>query len=98
VARLDPLPEGVANTMVLTAPVGSIELDFSSGIDVAATRTRLAKELQAAEKELTQNQAKLANREFTDKAPEAVIAKVRARLVAAEGDIARIEAALEGLG
>jgi valyl-tRNA synthetase len=99
VARLDPAGADFKNTAQVTTRGGPlIELDLSAGVDVAATRARLAKELSAAEKELSQNQAKLANREFTDKAPEAVIAKVRARLVAAEGDIARIEAALEGLG
>ena len=86
------------NTHSLTPVGGSIELDFSTGIDVAATRARLTKELEAAEKERSQNTAKLANSAFTDKAPEPVIAKVRARVVAAEADIARIEAALAALG
>ena len=60
-----------------------IELDLSVEIDVVATRARLVKELAAAEKELTQNEAKLANPAFADKAPEPVIAKVRDRLAAA---------------
>jgi valyl-tRNA synthetase len=75
-----------------------IELDLSAGVDVAATRTRLDRERQAAEKERDQNAAKLANPAFTDKAPEPVIAKVRERVAVAEADLARIDAALRALG
>jgi valyl-tRNA synthetase len=43
------------------------------------------------------NAGKLANEAFTGKAPDAVVAKVRDRLAAAEADIARVRAALEAL-
>jgi valyl-tRNA synthetase len=66
-------------------------------IDVAAERDRLRKTLAAATKELESNRAKLANPAFTEKAPDAVIGKVRERVAAAESDLARIEAALAAL-
>ena len=51
----------------------------------------------AAEKERAQNAGKLGNQAFLGKAPEAVVAKVRERLAAAEADLARIDAALAAL-
>jgi valyl-tRNA synthetase len=74
-----------------------IEFDLSGAIDVAAERTRLLKDRVAAEKERTSNAAKLGNEEFLGKAPDAVVAKVRERLAAAEADLARIDAALAAL-
>jgi valyl-tRNA synthetase len=76
---------------------GTVEFDLSGAIDVPAERARLTKDRVAAQKELDVNAAKLANGEFTRKAPEAVIAKVRSRLAAAKADLARIDAALDAL-
>jgi valyl-tRNA synthetase len=75
----------------------TVELDLSGAIDVSAERARLAKDLAAAQKEREANSAKLGNEAFTAKAPPAVVDKHRARLEAAEADIARIEAALAAL-
>ena len=44
------------------------------------------------------SRAKLDNPAFTDKAPDAVVEKIRERLVSAEHDLARIVSALEALG
>jgi valyl-tRNA synthetase len=74
-----------------------VELDLSGAIDVAAERARLTKDLAAARKEIDGAQAKLANEGFLAKAPEAVVAKIRARLADAEADVARIGAQLESL-
>jgi valyl-tRNA synthetase len=75
----------------------TIELDLSTTIDVAAERARLGKDLAAAQKERGVNAGKLGNRAFTSRAPDAVVAKVRERLAAAEADTTRIEAALAAL-
>ena len=66
-------------------------------IDVAAERARLTKDRAAAEKEQAVNAGKLGNEAFTGKAPDAVVAKVRDRLAAAEAELARIDAALAAL-
>jgi len=96
--RLDEPGAGFTPTASLTTARGVlVEFDLSGTIDVAAERARLDKDLQAARKEHDGNSAKLGNEAFTAKAPEAVIAKVRDRLAAAESDIARIEAALAAL-
>jgi valyl-tRNA synthetase len=96
--RLDePGPDFSATASLTTAAGVTIELDLSGMIDVGAERARLAKDLAAARREQDVNAAKLGNEAFVAKAPEAVVAKHRARLDAAEADIARIEAALANL-
>ena len=96
-ARLDEPAGGFAVTATL--PVGAlvVELDTSGAIDVVAERARLAKDLAAAEREKAQAEAKLGNPSFTGRAPAAVVEKMRARLAAAESDLARIAAQLAAL-
>ncbi len=96
--RLDPPGDDFTPTASLTTGSGvGIELDLSAAIDVVAERARLTKDRAAAEKERAGNAGKLGNAAFTGKAPEAVVAKVRARLAAAEADLIRIDAALAAL-
>ena len=68
----------------------TVELDTAAGIDVAAERRRLDKDLAAARKEADQAERKLANESFLAKAPADVVAKTRERLDAAAADIERI--------
>jgi valyl-tRNA synthetase len=96
--RLDEPGRGFTVTAALTTAAGvTVELDLSGAIDVAAERARLTKDRAAAEKERAVNAGKLGNAAFTGKAPDAVVAKVRDRLAAAEADLARIDAALAAL-
>jgi valyl-tRNA synthetase len=96
--RLDEPDEAFTATATLAAGGGvQVELDLSGAIDVAAERARLSKDLGAAKKDLDANSAKLGNEAFMAKAPAAVVEKHRARLAAAEADIARISAALAAL-
>jgi len=82
----------------LTMPGARVELDLSGAVDVEAERARLSKDLAAAKGEIDAANAKLANEAFLAKAPEPVVAKIRARLATGEADVARISAALEALG
>ena len=86
---------GLTGSGQLSATV--VELDLSGAIDVVAERRRLERDLVGVQKELAQVRAKLANPQFTGKAPEAVVAKVRARLAAAEADLTRIQTQLDAL-
>ncbi|WP_375484404.1 valine--tRNA ligase [uncultured Jatrophihabitans sp.] len=96
--RLDEPGDGFAATASITTAAGvSVDFDLSGTIDVAAERARLTKDRAAAEKEQAVNAGKLGNEAFTGKAPEAVVAKVQARLAAAEAELARIDAALAAL-
>jgi valyl-tRNA synthetase len=97
-ARLDePADEFVATAQLSVAGGVRVELDTRGSIDVGAERARLDKDRFAAEKEIAQCRAKLDNPAFTDKAPDAVVGKIRERLATAQADLARIAAALEAL-
>lgn len=95
--RLTAPEEGFSATASLPVAGATVALDLSGTIDVAAERKRLAKDLAVAEKEKTQTTGKLGNEAFLAKAPDDVVAKIRARQEAAEADIARITAQLAAL-
>jgi valyl-tRNA synthetase len=74
-----------------------VALDLSGTIDVGKERARLAKALDVALNEIVLAEAKLANPEFTGRAPEPVIEKMRARLHDAKAEAARLRAQLDTL-
>src|SRR5450432_2459212 len=74
-----------------------VALDLSGTIDVGKERARLAKALDVALNEIVLAEAKLANPEFTGRAPEPVIEKMRARLHDAHAEAARLRAQLDTL-
>jgi valyl-tRNA synthetase len=96
-ARLDGAGEGFSPTASLTVRGVSVVVDLHGVIDVAAERARLEKDLAGAQKVHSNALTKLANRDFTAKAPEDVVSKVRDRAAAAEADIGRLEAQLAAL-
>jgi valyl-tRNA synthetase len=89
--------DGFAASAALSAEGITVELDLAGTVDVAAERRRLERDLAAARKEAQSMTAKLGNEAFTAKAPAGVIEKSRARLAAAEADIARLESRLSAL-
>ncbi|QMU68131.1 valine--tRNA ligase [Streptacidiphilus sp. P02-A3a] len=97
VAKLQPAAEDFHATATLTVAGATVALDLSGTIDVGAERKRLAKALAAAEKELAQSDAKLANEAFLAKAAPAAVAKIHDRRAKAEGDIARLATQLAAL-
>jgi valyl-tRNA synthetase len=86
-------------TLEIGLPGGTVqvELDTSGSIDVAAQRARLGKDLAAANKELSDPEAKLANPKFTERAPANIVAGIHARRHTANANIERIQAALDAL-
>ncbi len=74
-----------------------VALDLSGTIDVGKERARLAKALDVAINEIAIAEAKLANPEFTGRAPEPVIEKMRGRLHDAQAEAARLRAQLDAL-
>jgi valyl-tRNA synthetase len=89
--RLSPPGDGFAASASLSVEGTTVELDVAGAIDVAAERRRLEKDLAAAQSEAEQAERKLANADFTAKAPAAVVDKTRARLDAARADITRLQ-------
>jgi valyl-tRNA synthetase len=95
--RLTEDEPGFSATAALAIDEVRVELDLAGSIDVAAERTRLGRDLDAARKEREQALAKVENVEFMAKAPEPVKKKIADRLAAADADIARIEAQLAAM-
>jgi valyl-tRNA synthetase len=95
--RLTPPAADFAPTATLHAEGVTIDLDTAAGLDVAAERKRLAKDLAAARTEIDAVSRKLANASFVERAPAEVVAKNRARLAAAEADVARLTERLAAL-
>jgi valyl-tRNA synthetase len=95
--RLNPPGEDFTASASIEVEGITAELDVAGVIDVAAERRRMEKDLAAARAEAEQATRKLANAEFTAKAPAAVVAKTRQRLEAAEAEIARIVARLASI-
>ncbi len=75
----------------------TVELDTSAGIDVAAERRRLTKDLATATVDAEVSERKLASPSFVDRAPAEVVAKSRDRLAAARAEIARLSERLAAL-
>lgn len=95
--RLTAPGDGFTPTATLVAEQVTVELDTAAGIDVAAERRRLAKDLAAARKEAEQAGRKLGNESFLAKAPADVVAKTRDRLAAAHAEVDRITGRLAAL-
>jgi valyl-tRNA synthetase len=95
--RLTRPGDSFAATASVLAEGITVELDTAAGIDVAAERRRMDKDLAAARKEADQAGRKLANESFLAKAPADVVATTRERLDAARADIERITGRLAAL-
>ncbi len=94
---VDPAAEGFTASASIEIEGITAELDVAGVIDVAAERRRMEKDLAAARAEAGQAERKLANADFTAKAPAAVVDKTRQRLEAAQADIARLEQRLASI-
>jgi len=96
--RLTEPDEGFSPTASLTTAGGvRIELDLSTAIDAEAERARLTRDQVAAQKELDQTGAKLANEKFLANAKPEVVSSIRERNARAAAELARIGTALAGL-
>jgi valyl-tRNA synthetase len=95
--RLDPAADGFTASASIEVEGITAELDVAGVIDVAAERRRMEKDLAAARAEAEQAERKLANADFTAKAPAAVVDKTRQRLAMAQADIARLEQRLASI-
>ncbi|MHB1596876.1 MAG: valine--tRNA ligase [Streptosporangiaceae bacterium] len=95
--RLTEPGDGFRPNASVQAEGVTVEIDTTAGIDVAAERRRLAKDLAAAQADAAVSERKLASPSFIAKAPAAVVATSRERLAAAHAEIARISARLAEL-
>jgi valyl-tRNA synthetase len=75
----------------------TVQLDTAAAIDIGAERRRLEKDLSAARADAAATERRLATGSFVERAPEAVVARSRDRLAAAQAEIASLEERLAAL-
>jgi valyl-tRNA synthetase len=92
------VPEDVSGVARIVA--GSVQafIPFAGLIDVDAECARLTKRLDEARADLDRSEKKLANPQFRDKAPEAVVAKEQGKADEAASLVDKIQAQLAELG
>jgi valyl-tRNA synthetase len=95
--RLTAAAEGFAPTASVDAEGVTVRLDTAAGIDVAAERRRMEKDLAAARADVDAAERKLSSPSFVERAPAAVVAKNRDRLAAAQAEMARLQERLAAL-
>jgi valyl-tRNA synthetase len=67
-------------------------------VDSEAEKARLTKEMEVLDREINRLSGRLADSQFTSKAPPAVIDKEKSRLKEYEDKVARMKAELKQLG
>ena len=105
-ARLDPARLRLERTLAakpsqaVAVMASGVEcyLPLAGMIDLAAERTRLAKEIEGTRGEAERARGRLANPAYVDKAPAAVVEKDRARLAELQDRLARLQERLHALG
>jgi valyl-tRNA synthetase len=99
-ARLDDVAVDAdvpAGAVELVLDEASLALPLADVIDLDAERARLAKEIEKLAKDIAGIDKKLANENFTSRAPEEVVAEQRERRADAADAKAKLESALERL-
>ena len=91
----DFAPEGITPSLVTDA--GTIFLSLEGLVDLEAESAKLLKQQKELEGWIKGSRAKLANKNFTDRAPENVVNAARAKLAEMEEKLSRVEALLAGL-
>jgi valyl-tRNA synthetase len=86
-----------AGAVPFVAEGASFALPVADFIDLAAERSRLAKEVAALAGDIDRTAKKLSNPDFVARAPEEVVEENRERLTEAQEAKARLGAALERL-
>ncbi len=76
----EPGDRAGSNTLVLPLAQATVAIPMASMFDIKAERARVEKELQQTQNEATRLEARLKDKAFLTKAPEAVIEKERQKL------------------
>jgi len=97
IADLGPDADGAAGAAEITVAGCELFIDLADLIDVDAEIDRISRELAKLEGLIKGKQGKLANEQFTSRAPAAVVEKERAQLAEFEAAAEKQRAALKAL-
>jgi valyl-tRNA synthetase len=86
------------NVLAVRHELGELFLPMEGLIDVGAEKSRLTKELEKIEAEISKVEQKLANPGFTQKVPPQVLQEHQARLADWQNKLAQVKTALAALG
>jgi valyl-tRNA synthetase len=86
------------NALVLVLKEAEVVIPMESMVDVAAERERLGKEIEQVDMEIARLEARLNDKAFLSKAPEAVVEKERGRLAERKDRAERLRQELARLG
>jgi valyl-tRNA synthetase len=89
---VDELPWSPGHARTITSAGIEASVELGSVIDLEAERARLDKQLDELRCEEARAERKLANPDFTAKAPEAIVNKERVRLAEAQAARRKVEA------
>ncbi|MDD4900964.1 MAG: valine--tRNA ligase [Patescibacteria group bacterium] len=87
ISELEVKDGGKKLSDAIYAAVGEIEIYLVGAVDAAKEKARLEKEIINLEKIIKAIEGKLANQEFVDKAPEAVVKKEREKLAGRQAEL-----------
>jgi valyl-tRNA synthetase len=85
-------------TPAVQSKMGELFLPLEGLIDAAAEKVRLAKEIEKIKSEITKVEQKLANPNFTQKVPPAVLVEHHQRLADWQAKLAHTQTLLDALG
>ena len=94
VTIVDELPQADAPVSI----IDDFRLMLKIDVAAAAERARLGKEMERLAGVIAKTEGKLANANFVERAPAAVVEQERQRLVQYETTVAKVRAQLERLG
>ncbi len=93
----DTLPTPPAQALALVTDAATVYLPLSGLLDLEVERTRLAKEIEEAQREIEKSEKMLANPNFAERAPAAVVGKEREKLATAQERLAKLAQRLKDL-
>ena len=97
-AKLEVRPDAAkADERAATVVVGRLTAFIADVVDVAAEKTRLAKELAILQRGLASTRGKLSNEKFLGNAPAEVVQSEKTRLAEMESRLAAVEQAMREL-
>jgi valyl-tRNA synthetase len=91
-------PANAEKAMVYVLKDADVVIPLAGMVDVEAEKARLTKEMEILDREINRLSGRLADSQFTTKAPPAVIDKERSRLQEYQDKFARMQAELQQLG